>query len=395
MITRKALMILENQMVFGRTVNRAYDDSYAIPGAKIGTTLRIRLPDRALVTKGAALQAQAENQQFTTLTVSEQAHIGLTFTSAELTMELDDFAELIIKPRVSQLAASIDADIATVYKSIYNTVGTPGTTPGTSLVLLQAQRKLNEYAAPMDARYAAINPAANTELVEGTKGLFNPVEVIARQFKKGIISSDILGYDEINMTQSIVNHTNGTRSTSDNILVNGAVTTQGSTTINLDGGTGSATINKGDVFVIDNVYMVNPQTREIMGDLQQFVCTSTSTASGGAWTSVEVSPPMYTADHALATINAFPQNNAAVAFVGAGGLSFPQNIIYHKDAITFATADLILPKGVDMASRQVHNGVSMRLLRQYDVNNDQLATRLDVLYGFATIRPEVAVRLVG
>jgi len=142
MITRKSLEILENNLVLTRNVNRQYDDSFAVEGAKIGSTLRIRLPDRALVTDGAALQVQADNEQFTTLTVSSQKHIGVNFTSAELTMQLDDFAERVLKPRVSQLASSVDADVATSYKGIYNTVGSPGTTPATSLVLLQATCRL-------------------------------------------------------------------------------------------------------------------------------------------------------------------------------------------------------------------------------------------------------------
>ena len=174
MITRKALEILENNLVLSRNVNRQYDDSFAVEGAKIGSTLRIRLPDRALVTNGAALQVQDDNEQFTTLTVSTQKHIGVNFTSAELTMQLDDFAERVLKPRVSQLAASVDADVANAYQNIYSSVGTPGTTPATSLVLLQAHQKLNEYAVPMDQRYATVNPAANAGLVEGMKGFFNP-----------------------------------------------------------------------------------------------------------------------------------------------------------------------------------------------------------------------------
>lgn len=125
MITRKALEILENNLVITRNVNRQYDDSFASEGAKIGSTLRIRLPDRALVTDGAALQVQDDNEQFTTLTVSSQKHIGVNFTTAELTMQMDDFAERVLKPRISQLASSIDADVANSYKYIGNSVGTP------------------------------------------------------------------------------------------------------------------------------------------------------------------------------------------------------------------------------------------------------------------------------
>jgi len=395
MITRKALEILENNLVLTRNVNRQYDDSFAVEGAKIGSTLRIRLPDRALVTDGAALQVQDDNEQFTTLTVASQKHIGVNFTSAELTMQLDDFAERVLKPRISQLASSIDADVANAYKSVYNSVGTPGTTPSTSLVLLQAQQKLNENAAVMSPRYATVNPAANAGLVEGMKGLFNPTNTISSQFKNGMMGTGVLGFEEVNMSQSIKQHTTGTRSTSDTILVNGTVSTQGQSTISIDGGTGSATVTVGDVFTIAGVFAVNPQTRESTGSLQQFTVTQANTASGGAWTNIAISPAMYTSDNALATINAFPQDGAAVTFVGAASTQYAQNLVYHKDAITFATADLLLPQGVDMASRQVHNGISLRVVRQYDINNDRLPCRIDVLYGFSTIRPQMACRMWG
>ncbi len=395
MITRKALEILENNLVISRNVNRQYDDSFAVEGAKIGSTLRIRLPDRALVTDGAALQVQDDNEQFTTLTVASQKHIGVNFTSAELTMQLDDFAERVLKPRVSQLAASVDADVANAYKSIFQSVGTPGTVPATSLVLLQAQQKLNESAAGMAPRYATVNPAANAGLVEGMKGLFNPVDTVSRQFKNGMMGQGVLGLDEINMSQSIVQHTTGSRSTSDTILVNGAVSTQGATTISLDGGTASATIAVGDVFTIAGVFAVNPQTRQSTGSLQQFVCTATATASSGAWTNVAISPPIFTSANALATVDSFPADNAVVTFVGSASTQYPQNLVYHKDAITLATADLLLPQGVDMASRQVHNGISLRVVRQYDINNDRMPCRIDVLYGFSTIRPPMACRIWG
>jgi hypothetical protein len=395
MITRKALEIFENNLVLTRNVNRQYDNSFAVEGAKIGSTLRIRLPDRALVTDGAALQAQDDNEQYTTLTVSSQKHIGVNFTSAELTMQLDDFAERVLKPRISQLASSVDNDVANAYKGIYGTVGTPGTTPSTSLVLLQAQQKLNEYAVPMDPRYATVNPAANAGLVEGMKGLFNPTDTISRQFKQGLMGQGVLGYNEIAMSQSIVNHTTGSRSTSDTILVNGAISTQGATTIAIDGGTSSATIKQGDVFTIANVYAVNPQTRQSTGSLQQFVATADATASSGAWSSVSISPAIYTPTNALATVDSFPADNAAVTFVGAASTQYPQNLVYQKDAIAFATADLLLPQGVDMASRQVHNGISLRIVRQYDINNDRMPCRIDVLYGYSVIRAPAAVRLWG
>ena len=391
MITRKSLEILENNLVLSRNVNRQYDDSFAVEGAKIGSTLRIRLPDRALVTDGAALQVQDDNEQFTTLTVSSQKHIGVNFTSAELTMQLDDFAERVLKPRVSQLASSVDADVATSYKSIYNAVGTPGTTPATSLVLLQANQKLNEFATPMSPRYATVNPAANAGLVEGMKGLFNPTGTISKQFKNGMMGEGILGLDEINMSQSIVQHTNGDWGTT--ITVTSTVSTEGQSTLGISFTGSSKTWNVGDVFTIAGVFAVNPQTRQTTGSLQQFVVTAAATGSSTA--TLSISPALYTATNALATVNAFPQASAVVTMLGSAATAYPQNLIYHKDAITLATADLLLPQGVDMASRQVHNGISLRIVRQYDINNDRMPCRIDVLYGFAAIRPVTAVRVWG
>ena len=391
MITRKALEILENNLVLTRNVNRQYDDSFAVEGAKIGSTLRIRLPDRALVTDGAALQVQDDNEQVTTLTVASQKHIGVNFTSAELTMQLDDFAERVLKPRISQLASSIDADVANAYKAIGNSVGTPGTTPSTSLVLLQAQQKLNENAAVMSPRYATVNPAANAGLVEGMKGLFNPTDTISRQFKNGMMGIGVLGFDEVNMSQSIKQHTNGNWGTT--IEVDGTTTTQGTSQLNITfTGTGS-TWKVGDVFTIEGVFAVNPQTRESTGSLQQFVVTEDLTATSSG--TLKFSPALYTSSHALATVTAFPADNADITMLGAAQGQYAQTLVYHKDAITFATADLLMPQGVDMASRQVHNGISMRVVRQYDINNDRLPCRIDVLYGYSTIRPQMACRLWG
>ena len=377
-----------------RNVNRQYDDSFAVEGAKIGSTLRIRLPDRALVTDGAALQVQDDNEQFTTLSVASQKHIGVNFTSAELTMQLDDFAERVLKPRISQLASSIDADVANAYKYIGNSVGTPGTTPSTSLVLLQAQQKLNEAAAVMSPRYATVNPAANAGLVEGMKGLFNPTDTVSRQFRNGMMGTGVLGFDEINMSQSIKQHTTGSRDASASTLVKTpGVTSEGASTILLEQGSVTTTIKAGDVFTIADSFAVNPQTRETTGSLFQFVALADATAVSGTWT-VTVAA-MYSAAHALATMTALPVTGKAVTFLGAASSAYAQNLVYHKDAITFATADLLLPQGVDMAARAVHNGISLRIVRQYDINNDRMPCRIDVLYGYNAIRPQMAARIWG
>ena len=210
-----------------------------------------------------------------------------------------------------------------------------------------------------------------------------------------MMGTGVLGLDEINMSQSILQHTTGTRDATANTIVAATVATQGATTINLSQASVTTTLTVGDVFTIAGVNAVNPQTRQSTGSLQQFVVTEANTASGGTWTSVKVLPAMYTSGNALATIDAFPLINAVVTFLGTAATQYPQNLVYHKDAITFATADLLLPQGVDMASRQVHNGISLRIVRQYDINNDRMPCRIDVLYGYSVIRPAMACRLWG
>ena len=393
MITRKGLAILENNLVLSRNINRQYDDSFAVEGAKIGSSLRIRLPDRVLVTDGAALQTQDDNEQYTTLTVSSQKHVGINFTSAELSMQLDDFADRVLKPRISQLASSIDADVANVFASVGTSVGTPGTTPATALVMLQAQQKMNEAAAPMSPRYLTVNPAANASLVNGLSGFFNPSDSISRQFKSGMMGENVLGYEEVNMSQSVKSFTVGSR-TATGGTTSAAVTTEGATTIAITGAGASGTIKAGEVFTLSNRSAVNPQTRESTGSLFQFVALADVTLDGSGAGTITVAP-MYSAAHPLANITDLPGSGTAVTFLGAASTTYPQNIAYHKDAFTLATADLILPQGVDMASRANHNGISMRIVRQYDINNDRMPCRVDVLYGYAAIRPQLACRVWG
>jgi hypothetical protein len=242
----------------------------------------------------------------------------------------------------------------------------------------------------MNPRYATVNPAANAGLVEGLKGLFNPQDTISKQFKNGMMGTGVLGYDEINMSQSIKQFTTGTRAATGN-TTGAAVTTEGASTLTLTVGSGE-TILPGDVFTIADCFSVNPQTRESTGSLFQFVALASTTSTTTATVTVA---PMYSAANALATMNVLPSTSKAVVFVGAASTQYAQNLVYHKDAITFATADLLLPQGVDMAARAVHNGISLRVVRQYDINNDRMPCRIDVLYGYSVIRPQMAVRMWG
>jgi hypothetical protein len=195
------------------------------------------------------------------------------------------------------------------------------------------------------------------------------------------------------MSQSIKQFTCGTRDAVGG-STSAAVATEGATTIAITGAGNGDTVKAGDVFTVAGCFAVNPQTRESTGSLFQFVSLTNVTLDGAGAGNITVAP-IYSANHALATVASLPGNGQAVVFVGASGGQYAQNLVYHKDAITFATADLLLPQGVDMASRQVHNGISLRVVRQYDINNDRLPCRIDVLYGYSTIRPQMACRLWG
>jgi hypothetical protein len=223
------------------------------------------------------------------------------------------------------------------------------------------------------------------------KGLFNPTDTVSRQFKNGMMGMGVLGFDEVNMSQSIKQHTTGDWGTA--ITVTSTITTEGATSVGLSFTGSSKTWNVGDVFTIADCFAVNPQTRESTGSLQQF--TVTAVATGSSTATVSVSPAIYTPNNALATVNSFPVAGKTVTMLGSANSQYAQNLVYHRDAITFATADLLLPQGVDMASRQVHNGISLRVVRQYDINNDRLPCRIDVLYGYSAIRPQMAARIWG
>lgn len=394
MITRKALVILANKLVVTGNVNRQYDDQYAKSGAKIGDTLRIRLPNRSLPRRGAAIQVQNVNQQYVPLTISSQIGTDFSFSSAEQAMKLEDFSRLILEPAVSQVAASIDQEVAAgVAQYIAQSVGTPGTTPASAAVLLAGGQKLSEAAAPEGMRYCTVNPAANAALVLGMTGFFNDQSTISKQFKSGNMGNNVLGWDEISMSQSISSFTTGSRA-STGAMVTTTISTQGATSIAITTAGATDTIKKGDVFTIGSVYSVNPQTRVTTGALAQFVATADATASGSAVT-VNVRAMYSGTAQALATIDTLPQSGAAVTFVGAASTAYPQNLMYQRDAIAFGTADLELPKSAEMAARENYEGISLRIVKAYDPTNDNFITRLDVLYGWSVIRPELAVRLWG
>lgn len=397
-ITREALRILVNNLGFARNTNKEYDASFANDGAKIGDTLRIRKPARYTIRTGAALNVQDHTETNVDLQLDTQAGVDVNFTSKELTLDISDFSSRVLAPAMATVANKIDLDGLALYNNVYSSVGSLGVTPATAATLLDANQVMDEMATPRDGqRCLAVNPAANSKLVDGLKGLFQSSGKLDAQYRKGMMGMDTLGYKEIYMDQNINVHVTGNYGDG-TAAVTATITVEGSTTIDLDtfaSVTGNASVSKGDIFTIAGVYAVNPQNRESTGSLQQFVVTADNTGgSSTAITNVSVSPA-FISTGAFQTIDSLPIAAAVVTFVGAENSASPQNMAYHPDAFTLGTADLLMPKGVDFASRQVHEGISMRIVRDYDINNDAMPCRIDVLYGWKTLYPELACRVWG
>ena len=387
-VTREALRILHQKLNFVGNVNRSYDDSFAKTGAKIGDSLKIRLPNEYTVRTGATLSAQDTAESSVTLQVATQKGVDLNFTSVDLTLSLDDFSKRILDPAMSVLAANIEADALSMMLDVYNNVNGIGSAI-TFKNLMTSRKVLNDNLAPLDSnRSVLLNTNDNVDLVDTLKGLFQDSTAIKEQYKEGSMGRTG-GFDFYENTL-IQNQQTGTAAAATGYTVNGAVTANGSSSVVV--ATGSTTFKKGDIITFSGCNRVHPETKADTGTLQQFVVTADY--AGGAGT-INVSPAIYTSTGRQNVLATGIANGATVAKVGAASTIYKPSLAFHKDAFAFATADLVMPNGVDFASRQVMDGISMRVVRQYDINNDKFPCRLDVLYGYKTIRPQLACRILS
>lgn len=385
-VTRKALMILHQKLNFVGSINRGYDDSFAKDGAKIGDTLKIRVPNQYTVRSGATLSAQDITESSVSLQVGTQKGVDVNFTSYDLTLNLDDFAERILDPAMAALAANIEADAMSMYKDVHQQVNNLGSAISFNKVLT-GRKRLVDSLAPLDNRTCNLNTQDNMDLVDALKGLFQDSTSIARQYREGFMGRTA-GFDFIENTLW-PSHTSGSENgASPTFAVNGAGQT-GSTVTVTNGS--SKTLKKGDIVTFAGCYAVHPESKAVTAALQQFVVTADVATSG---TSIPISPAIITSG-ATQTVSASPTDGGAVTKVGGANASYGISMAYQKNAFAFATADLIMPKGVDFAAREVMDGISMRIVRQYDITNDKFPCRIDVLYGFKTIRPQLACRLAN
>ena len=402
-ITNEALMVLENELTFTSEVDRNYDDQFSVIGGKIGNTVNVRKPGRFIGTTGPALNVEDFNETSVPVTLSTQFHVDTQFTTQDLALSLDMFSDRVLKPAVAAIANKIDRDgTLQAANNTYNIVGTAGTPPTGLITYLTAAAYLDSEGAPRDGRRSCIvEPFTSATIVDSLKGLFVPQEAIGEQYRKGLMGRDSAGMNW-KMDQNVVAHTFGSfagtatvaTTTATGFLTSGWAS---SSTITLTL-TNGVSLNQGDTFTIAGVYAVNPQNRQAYGSnkLRNFV-VNTAVSGSGSTITVNVSPAVITAGQFQNVSIPSTSATAAVSFFNSSGTVSPQNIIMHRNAFCLAVADLELPEGVHFAGRASDKeiGLSMRVVRQYTINNDSIPTRVDVLYGWAPLYQELACRVAA
>lgn len=396
-ITREAVRLFKNSNLFIQNLNTQYDGAFAIDGAKIGSTLRIRLPNDYVPTRGPAMQLQDTTEQYTTLTVSDQINIAVPFTTAERTMSLDDYAERIMAPIINNLAGEVASTImlgseggACNFVSNRNAAPALNAVSATGAIIsptaeqfLLANAYLDNNSEPTMRRNVVNDPITDARTTVSMQGLLNPATEISEQWRSGKMKNG-LGFEKWFRDQTVIKHTSGTFSAGGTVNLGG----QTGTTINVNATTGTLVV--GDIVTFDGVNGVNRVNKQNQGELRQFVITALA-ISGATSVSIypALTPAVGTDKVQYQTVDASPINGAQMRLVTQSGEVYRKSIAYARDAVTMATADLVMPrKAVEECGRANFDGISMRVLTDYLTPSDQLATRVDVLFGYKYIKPE-------
>jgi P22 coat protein - gene protein 5 len=395
MVTKEALRVAHEKCQFIGTVDRSYDDSYAQTGAKIGSVLRVRKPNQYTRTQGSRVMSVQEQAELNgTITVATQDHIDMSFNSAELALSIDEFSTRYIVPAMSSLVSGIESDfLAFATKATYNVAGTAGSPPTDLVAVGAARAKLNQYLAPKDGnRFIQCDSVTMGGMVNGLKGLFQDSTQIKEQYREGMIGRTAMAdWYENDRMWTLTNGNDVTGTTDAAALV-----TDGGSTIDMHTTIAVSAQVVGQVFTISGVFACHPETKAAYSSLQQF----TITAIGASTTTI--SPAIYltgprqnVCSSAGARLATTDFNSKTLTFVGAASTSYVQNLMYHKEAFQFVTADLPLKSDAQSCVRMTQDGLGLRVWRQGDIRNDEDLLRIDILYGFAALRPEWACRITS
>jgi len=386
-VAKESLRQLENNLGMAKMISREWENKFG----KDGETLGIRKQNVFRTTKARARTNSTLAESSITLTVATQAHVSFEWSTKEMTDTIDRITERYINPALSSIANTIDTDCYDLYVDFYNQVGSPGTSPGGFDVYADARQILNEEAIPLNHRYVIVNPAAEAATLKGLKGLFveKTVDNIIAQGSLGSLA----GFD-FYMGQSVAPHTTGAFSTSGSSvpLVDGASQT-GDTLLSNGWASATTDLNEGDIFTVAGVYAVNPKTGRSTGSLRRFVVTADIDDTTGA-IDIPISPSIVTSG-AYQTCSASPANDAVITMIGTESTEYPMNLAFHKEAMTLAMRPLEIPSSVVWGSRQSYNGLSVRVIKDFDIDEDKEVVRFDVLYGLLTQNPSFGCRITG
>lgn len=397
MITREAGRILTNSLKLAGFVNHDYEDQFAQTGAKIGSVVNVRMPVKYILRRGQALQPQASVESSVPVAIQFQTGVDLQFSSAELVLDIDDYSKRYIAPAMATVVNDVDYQIGQLYKDVYNAVGTPGVVPNSNLTYMQAGALLDKTATPRDGeRHMVLGEDMMPPLVNANQALFNDPAKVGKQYRTGMFGNDTLGWDTWSMDQNVPRHIVGPLG---GAPVVGAANQSGSS-LAVTGFTAAAgpRLNRGDIFTIGSgatgVYGVNPQSRQSTGSLQQFVVTADTASAADGSATIPISPAIITAGP-YQTVTGSPASGATINVLGAAGAQGPVGLGFHRDAFTLVMVDLEKPQGVWMADRVSDKqlGISVRIVKAYDIQTDSQPARLDILWGVKTVRPELAVRV--
>lgn len=386
MVTREAVRLFRNSNWFLRTINRQFDEEFGRGGAKIGSQLRIRLPNDYTLRTGPTANPQSTNEQSTMLTVANQYGVDVSFTSADRALSLDDYSERVLAPAVNILAGGVAvavmANIEQASNFVMNTDASSNMISPSAGTWLQAGAILDRNGAPRNDRFIVLDPITQARTVTSLTGLFNPQAKISEQYMRGTLSVDTLGFDW-GMDQTVTMHTTGAYGTPP--TVSGANQTGSTLTISALAGP----VVAGDIFTIAGVRAVNRVTKSSTGQLQQF--TVLANANAGA-TSLSIYPPITPASGGnpvpFQTVDVSPAGGANIVFATAASSAYRNNFAYYAEALTLATAELELPRGTHEAARETYDGISLRMVTDYAILSDSFVTRLDILFGSLMVRPE-------
>lgn len=400
-IAKESLFHLENNMILGDKVHRQYKNEFV----KIGDTVTIRRPVKFVVSTGATRVNQDVTEITTSIVIDQRKHVSWNFSSQDLTLTIDEYAERYIKPAMIVLANTIDTSLATEgAESFFNVVGTPGTTPADFTALANVAQRMDELAVPDDGnRCLVLDPAARWGLADGlggtgSGGIYN-AEIVGGMVRKGFLG-ELAGF-YIFGDQNIIKQQAGAQG---GTTITNGVPTNGSAAIAVDGGTASITDywRKGDIVTFAAVNSVNPVSFIDTGNLAEFVVTAnTSTVAAGAAT-LPIFPAMTdgtgsaSQNAAYQNVTALPADGVTVAVLtGAANATHPQNLGFHRNALALVTVPLELPDSAVFKARADWRGYSIRVIKDYDIDSDEEIIRLDVLYGVKGIYPDLGVRLTG